>query len=471
MKPAFRWTGAAVREALDSAPSGDELTFSGVSTDPRSLAEGDLFVALRGPRFDGHDFLEEAVSSGASGVVVEEGSEVPVRTAVFEVPDTLVALGRLARFRRRSLGWTVVGITGSAGKTTAKDLLRAALSRSFSVHATRGNRNNRVGLPLTLLEAPEESQVVVAEMGTNEPGEIEILTAIAEPDLALLTTVGEVHLEGLESREGVFLEKLALLSGLPEDGWAVVGDDPADLPVRARGVFSSTVVAGLSPAADPRYRPDELEMRSDGCYRFLWRGNSVGLLIPGLPAVRNAVLALAVADRLGVPSAKAAEAIGGVPAPPLRGETRHFGRLTVLVDCYNANPQNMRAALELLSAVPAEKGKVAVLGSMLELGAASESHHQEIIADAARRSFQLVLFVGEDFVRAATSLGEDVKPASRVRTVASTEEALNILEEELSGEELLLLKGSRGIALERLLPHLEEKWSSSTQHHGSGGEA
>ncbi len=474
MRPRFEWTEEEVRRALDlGSADGSGYRFSQVSTDSRSLGRGALFVALRGPRFDGHRFVQDAVERGAGGVVVEEGTDVSAGEApTFRVPDTLVALGRLARHRRRRAGWTVVGVTGSVGKTTAKELLGGALATRFQVHATEGNRNNRVGLPLTLLEAPLDCDLVVAEMGTNAPGEIELLVEVAEPEVGVLTTVGEAHMEGLRSLDGVFREKLALLAGLPPEGWAVVGDDPTDLPERARAVLPRVAVAGISERADPEYRARDVVVEGDGTCRFQWKDLRVRMQVPGWAGVKNAALALATADRLGVEARDAVAAVEGVEAPALRGERRSIGGLTVLLDCYNANPPSVRAALTLLAHLPNADGRVAVLGSMLELGEGAAEWHRVILQEALRLPFTLVVLVGDEFRAAWEDMEDEVAVGAgpEVVAVSGARDALPVLRRGLKGGEAVLLKGSRGMALEELVPLLEAEYGAAVPPRSAGEE-
>jgi UDP-N-acetylmuramoyl-tripeptide--D-alanyl-D-alanine ligase len=492
MGTAFAWTDRKVREALGpvsggtgSGGTGEGRTFSGVSTDTRTLREGDLFVALRGPSFDGHTFLEAAASAGAAGAVVERGA-VPSSAApagellLYEVTDTLEALGALGRYRRRALKVPVMAITGSSGKTTAKDLLTLVLSTTHSVHATRGNLNNRVGVPLTLLATPEGVDAVVVEMGTSEPGEIAALVGIAEPDLGMVTTVSESHLEGLGDLEGVLEEKLDLPRGLRPGGTAVVGDEPAALPSRTRALSIPTRVAGLSEAADPEWRGELLDV--DGGGRWLVRipTGTFRCGIPGRHGVRNALLALAAGDLLGVPAQRGFAAVEGAQAPALRGEFLRVGDLTLVVDCYNANPQSTRAALQLLSDLPADHGRVAVLGSMLELGPGSEAFHHHLLEWARTLPLRLVVGVGEfaepaEQLRAATQVSGS---ASDSRTGSDAvggpgsgggpeflgadtpAQAWTLLRSRLHGGETVLLKASRGVALEQLLPRFREAFGS-----------
>ena len=452
----FGWTDAGVREALglrlDLAQ--EDVTYTGVSTDSRQIEDGQLYVALVGERFDGHDFVTDAVARGALGVVVSRpptsGSGPSAR--IYPVDDTLVALGALAAHRRRRLRAPVVAITGSSGKTSTKDLTAAALGAARQVHATRGNLNNRIGMPLTLLSAPEEAEVVVLEMGSNEPGEIRILAQIARPDVGVVTTVGEAHLEKLGTLEGVLDEKLDLLRNLAENGRCLVGDEPPVLPERAREICSSVRVAGWSERADEDLRPREADVDVFGRYEVSWRGERVAVPMLGRHAVANAMLALGVADLLGVAPADAARGVAAAESNPLRGEVRRIGGLTVLVDCYNANPQSVRAALELLEGQGAAARRVAVLGTMLELGAGSERLHRDVLAGALERDIDLVVATG-GFADAAGALATG--HGDRLVTAPDWKEAYPRLRERLAGDEIVLLKASRGVKLEGMLPLLE----------------
>jgi UDP-N-acetylmuramoyl-tripeptide--D-alanyl-D-alanine ligase len=346
----------------------------------------------------------------------------------------------------------VVAITGSSGKTTTKDLTAAALSATKRVHATRGNYNNRVGMPLTLLAVPEDAEAVVLEMGTNEPGEIRILAQIARPDVGVVTTVGEAHLEKLGSLDGVLQEKLDLLRGMADGGCCVVGDEPAKLADQARAFCPRLRVAGWSERADADLRPSEPEVDVFGSYQFRWRDQAVAMPLVGKHAVTDALLALAVADLLGVAPKDAVRGLATAQTNPLRGEVRRVGTLTVIVDCYNANPQSVKAALDVLEGQGAATRRVAVLGSMLELGEASSHLHEAVLGDALSRDIDLVVATGA-FAAAATEIGAN--DPSRLITAEDWEEAYPLLRERLSGDEVVLLKASRGVALERILPLIE----------------
>lgn len=449
----FVWNDATVRAALGLRPAADDRgpTYRRVNTDSRSVEEGDLFLALVGPRFDGHHFVADAFASGARGAVVSRPVTEAGEGVLYPVDDTLVSLGRLARHRRDALPAAVVGIGGSAGKTSTKDLTAAALGAGRTVHATRANENNRIGVPLTLLRAPADAGAVVVEMGTSERGEMAALAEIAHPDVALLVTVGEEHLEGLGSREGAVEEELDLLRGLAAGGRAVVGDTPADLPDRARAVVPGVRVAGWTDRADDDLRPRDVEVDVWGYHSFRWEGHRVRLRMAGRHAVVDALLALAAARELAVDLRAAAEALATVEPRGMRGEIRRIGDLAVIVDCYNANPQSVGVALDLLDQRAPGSRKAVVLGSMLELGDESEALHRQVWQDALGRDVDLLLATGH-FADVAERRSEGTP---RVLVESDARAGYALLREHLRGDEIVLLKGSRGVALERLLELLE----------------
>ncbi len=464
---AFRWTHERVQDALSlggvQAASG--TAFTGVSTDTRTLVGGELFVAIAGERFDGHDFVSHAVALGVGGVVVSQQPGFEPCCPVYRVSDTLVALGDLARYRRRHHRAQVVAITGSSGKTTTKELLRGALNRSYRVHANPGNLNNRIGLPLAILDAPDAAEVVVLEMGTNEPGEIEALTAIAEPDIGAVTTVSDAHLEKLGSLEGVFREKLALVTGLEGRGAVVVGDQPPDLPTRARALHPNVRVAGWSGLADSNLQPQNPHTDPQGRCFFDWRNQRVHLQIPGRHAVYDALIALAISDLLQTPHGSAVRGLEQYRPQGMRGEQLHAGDLTLLLDCYNANPQSVRAALDLLALIPSSGRRVVVLGSMLELGSRSDALHDQLLNEALSRAVDVVLALGE-FAAAAERLRKVGRGSEEAELLASAEaaEGYALLREHLQGNEVILLKGSRGVALERLVPLFEADFGPAVRN-------
>src|SRR2546423_2408796 len=317
------WDSVRVANALGvSAPGG--LRFTAVSTDTRDLKPGTLFVALKGDRFDAHAFLDQARAKGATAAVVRRGTPPLDGLPYFEVADTLAALGLLARARRRLLppGSPVVAVTGSSGKTSTKEMIRAVLATTYRVHATGGNLNNLVGVPLTILAAPDDAEALVVEAGASVPGEIPRLRDVIEPTIAVITNVGYAHVEGFGSLAGVMQEKLALVEGAR---MAVVGTDPPELAREARR-RAPTVVAGAGAGA--QVRPDSAELDDGGHPHITWRGHAVTLPVVGFHQIENAMLALAVGRDVGADPARAVAALAGGRGAGGRGAVLGPGGLT-----------------------------------------------------------------------------------------------------------------------------------------------
>ena len=446
--PTFVWSEAAIAAAL-GVPAPGAVQCTSVSTDTRETKPGALFVALKGERFDAHDFLAQARERGAVAAVVRKGTPPTPGLPYFAVPDTLVALGSLARARRRALpaGAPVVAVTGSSGKTSTKEMLRAVLGSRWRVHATTGNLNNLIGVPLTILGAPADTEALVIEAGASLPGEIAKLRDIIEPTIGVVTSVGWAHVEGFGSFAGVLREKLSLLEGVP---LAVVGTDPAYLPGEAR-VRTRTISAGRSPEAD--VRPDAVDLDAAGHVQLRWQGAEVTMPAVGFHQADNAMLALAVAREAGIEARQAVPALAGVSLPKGRGTLLQLGGITVIDDSYNANPASLRAALEFAAWYAARESRplAVVVGTMLELGAESAKLHWAAAREIAALHPTLVAAVG-DFVPAFEP--ERNRLGTRLLTAADAEALGPKLAVALQGDEVVLLKASRGVALERVLRHL-----------------
>jgi UDP-N-acetylmuramoyl-tripeptide--D-alanyl-D-alanine ligase len=458
------WTEAAVAAALGiSARPGDEArTYPGISTDTRNIGAGELFVALRGEHHDAHEYLQQAREAGAAGAVVDHVPDgAPDDLAYYVVDDTLQALGRLGRARRRTLGIRLVAVAGSNGKTTTKDMLRAVLSPKYRVHATQGNLNNLIGAPITLLRTPDDADVIVAEIGTNSPGELAQLAAIVEPDAAVITGISAEHLEGLGDLHGVLREETSVLPWVPRAGVVIVSDDPAMLGDRARALHGNVSVAGLTERADEALRGADVALDEEGRVRFRWAGRDVQLALRGRHNARNALVALGIARAWGVPDDAAIDALQAMEAPKLRVELHRIGGLTIIADCYNANPASVHAAVDLLASMPRRGGRVLVLGSMLEMGPQSADIHRDVAADIAEHDFDVVVATG-DFAEAFGPHRDALGP--RLLTAQDPMEAWEPLAAKLGGEEVVLLKASRSVALERLLPRFEERWGLLHPH-------
>lgn len=440
------WTSAGVRAALDLPPGPDGgRLFSSVSTDTRSLQDGALFVALAGERFDGHTHLDEAAARGALGAVVRLGTVARPGLEFFEVPDTVAALGRLARARRRQVFGPVVAITGTNGKTSTKEMIAAALRTRLRVHATRANLNNLIGVPLTILEAPADTEALVVEAGASVPGEIGRCRQIIEPTVAVVTNVAAGHLEGFGSIEGVLAEKLSLVEGVP---LAVVGTDPPALTAGARRLARRVVTAGLENA---ELRPQAVTLDPAGRATVVTDQARFTLPLPGRHLASNAMLAWAVSVHLGLDPRAVARALERLEVPGGRGEVVEAGGLTILNDCYNANPLSFRAAIATAQAMRAGRRLVFVAGTMRELGADSGVLHDAVARDLVALQPDLLAAVGE-FVPALEAhrpeLGDRLVVAGDVPALGQA------LRSRLAGDELVVLKASRGVALERIIPLL-----------------
>lgn len=452
------WTRDRVADALAglaavNLPRGTQ-TFQRVWTDTRTIAPGDLFVALTGERFDAHDFLRDAVQQGAAGVVVSrveatKGLGVPV----YQVSDTLEALGALANYRRRawaSIG-PVIAVVGTNGKTSTKELIRAALDSRLEVHATTGNLNNLVGVPLTLLAIPDSADAAVIEMGTNVPGEIERLRRIVQPDITVVTSIGEEHLEGLGDLAGVLREEMAACKGVPV---AIVPASQPEVVDASRKTARRVVAVGLDTG---EVRPASWSIGRDGTGLATMDDVAVTVPLRGAHNLRNAMLAFAVARELGISTADAARGIARMTPPPMRSNWVQIGRATLINDAYNANPPSTRAAIELLAHAGGGRQRVAVLGTMLELGPHTPTLHEELARQALASGIEVIGAIGE-FAGALQRIAPDDQ---RVVVAQDTDVLWSKLAPRLDAEAIILLKGSRGMRLERLVGPITE-WAESS---------
>ena len=444
------WTSDEIAAAL-GVPSPKKLKFKSIFTDTRIPSPESLFVALKGENFDAHDFLTKAKEQGASAAVVRRGT-APVRgLPFFEVDDTLEALGLLGRARRRMLpeGTPVVAITGSSGKTSTKEMIRAALSARFKVHATSRNLNNRIGVPLTILAAPDDTEALVVEAGASVPGEIAKLRDIIEPTIAVITNIGYAHVEGFGSLEGVMAEKLSLLDGVPV---AILGTGPDAMWPEARR-RTQVIPAALGGKGNDDTLLDRFLDRNGRPQIALDSGEKITLPVLGIHQLDNAQIALAVAQRAGVEHDAAVRALANLAVPEGRGDLREVGNMVVIDDTYNANPASLRRAVQTADWLARRQRRplVVVVGTMLELGPESARLHAEAAREIAQRKPALVAAEGM-FVRPFESLREAL--GGRLITAADAEALGPKLKSALRGNELVLLKASRGIALERVLNHL-----------------
>jgi UDP-N-acetylmuramoyl-tripeptide--D-alanyl-D-alanine ligase len=443
------WNLDRVASALgDSAarrhPRGN-TELSGITTDSRKVAPGQLFIALTGEQFDGHDYVAQAVANGAVAVVVSKTvDEQALGVPVYVVPDTLVALGILANYYRRAWGGPVVMVAGSNGKTTTKDLIRAALSQAMKVHATTGNLNNRIGVPLTLLAIPPGAEIAVVEAGTNLPGEVAILRDIMDPDISVVTSIGEEHLEGLRDLAGVLEEESAAFEGVRI---AITPAAQPEIAAAAHGKALEVMTTGLD---DGDIHPDSWTITPEGIGTLVFDKVSITPPLRGLHNLRNTMLAMGVAHACGVSDKIAASGIQAMPAPKMRVAWERIGEATLINDAYNANPGSTRAAIDIIKGVGPGRQRVIVLGTMRELGESSRRCHDDISELALASGADIVAGVGEF----AESLGRVGKGDARLVTSETVAGLWPILEPRLDRDAVILLKASRGVQLEQLVPHI-----------------
>jgi UDP-N-acetylmuramoyl-tripeptide--D-alanyl-D-alanine ligase len=422
-----------------------------VSTDSRTLKRGELFVALRGENFDGHKFVEAAVKAGAAGLIVDLdwNGKAPGNLALIRVEDTLCAYQTLAANYRKSLPLRVLAITGSNGKTTAKDFAAAVLGRKFRVTKTEGNFNNHVGLPRTMLEARSEDEVGVWEIGMNHPGEVAALAKIAAPDAAIVTNIGIAHIEFMGSREAIALEKGALAEAIAPEGSVVLNaDDPFSKNiaqrVRAKIIFAGTT-GGTIRAGEISQSADGSEFTiSEGAHRC-----RAQLPVPGLHMVQNAILAVAAGRVFGLSLEESAAGLAAAPLTKARLQIKQICGVQFIDDSYNANPDSMKAALRTLVELDTEGKRIAVLGEMRELGEESARGHREVGEAAAEFGIDHLIAVGEigrTIAEAARKAGLEKAAAAR-----STSEAAEMLVEIAAPGDLVLIKGSRAARTELVL--------------------
>ena len=418
-----------------------------VCTDSRQLQAGDFFVPLVGERFDGHRFLDQVPEHKVQAAVVSRSWAEPLPPDLlhWRVDDTLLAYQQLALLHRRALGQPLVAVTGSAGKTTTRELIRAALAPLGAIQASEGNNNNDVGVPLTVLGADVDHRALVIEMGMRGPGEIERLSRCTEPDLAVITNIGTAHIGRLGSREAIAAAKCEITAGLHAKGTVVIPAGDLLLESALAAVWSGRVLR-VRLADDPEVGADLVgEIKGD---QLLIDSDRLPLHLDGRHNARNLLLAVAVADQLGV-SRKALQGMQ-VKVPGGRNRRLQQGGLTLLDETYNASPEAVLAALELLAAQPGRR--FAVLGTMLELGDRSLELHQEVAARAVQLGLDGLVLV--DGGAEGKAMAEVASSLPHLKLVSKPEDAAAPLAAWLESGDVLLLKASRGVALERLIPLL-----------------
>ena len=466
----MHWTIREVARALSvPAPTGlDAMArLAGVSIDSRTVGPADLFFAIHGPRHDGHGFVAAALAAGAAACVVsrERIGEYPpeIQPRLFAVQNTLEALQQLAREVRRAWGGRVAAVAGSVGKTTTKEILAALVAARFRTLKTEGNLNNEYGLPLTLARLEPEHEAAVVELGMSHSGELAALTAIAEPNVGVVTRVAVEHLEFFDSIDAIAAAERELIEGLRgRDAVAVLNADDERVMRFAEAAPGRIVTFGLGAGAD--FRAEQIEDRGAGGSAFTLISPAgrtrLELSLIGRHNVANALAALAAASVWGIGATDATQVLPHMKPAAMRGEVLHLGGgLTVINDCYNSSPTAMESMLEVLAQTPGSKRRILAAGEMLELGPNSAELHYQAGEAAARHHLDWIIAVcghAQQMIRGAVEGGHT---KDRTRFFETSEDAADFVASLVGSGDLVLVKGSRGVHMERIVEAIRERYA------------
>ena len=426
-----------------------------IATDSRKQVSKGLFVPIVGDQFDGHDFIRDTINNGAIAGLWQEHKEIPTFIPndfpLFFVKDTIEGLQKLAKFYLQKIKPVVIGITGSNGKTTTKDLVYSVLQKKYKTHKTQGNFNNHIGLPLTLVSMPEDTEVIILEMGMSNFGEISLLSELANPDYAIITNIGESHIEFLGSRAGIAKAKLEILDGMKQNGKIIVdGDEPLLSSIEKE---FSVIRCGFNPGNDLLI--SNVKFENDHHY-FHVNENQFELSLLGRHNVKNACYAIALAMELAVPMEDIQEGLEKIELTGMRLE-RMIGKNGALIinDAYNSSPTSMKAAIDTIKDYHQYDRKVLVLGDMYELGPNEEELHRSV-ADVINKPITDVIAIGEKGKWIADEIRDREIPV-HVYSLLRKEEAVPFITEILSPETVLLFKASRGAKLESLVNEINQQ--------------
>lgn len=428
-----------------NTPAPDARAVSIVSTDSRHLAPGSLFIAIRGEKHDGHEFLQQAANAGCAAAIIDHPPAQPIdKLYLISVADTRVALGRLCAAARKALRGKVIAVAGSNGKTGTKQLIHAALLPKLRGTVSPKSFNNEIGVPLTILPAEQSQDYVVVEMGTNHRGEIRTLTKMASPDIAVITNCGVEHLAGLGDLTGVIIENASITEGLNDKGLLIINGDDEHLLAAANSFRGRRITFGSKPSND--LFCSDVECTLEGV-KFRLNKSRLVVSIPllGKHTAVNALAAIAIGRRLGVAEELIVEGLAKATGPEMRLQLSESNGITLINDAYNANPSSMRAALETLASLKPRTRRIAVLGDMLELGDTSERYHREIGELAGSCGLGVLACVGPHAEAIARSAGLSADCVMKYADAAAA--AADIPNWVLDGD-IVLLKGSRGVGLE-----------------------
>jgi UDP-N-acetylmuramoyl-tripeptide--D-alanyl-D-alanine ligase len=431
----------------------EDRSFSGISIDSRTLRAGELFIALRGERVDGHEYIPQAIEKGAAGILAEfqseTGSPKATNIALVAVQNSHEAMMTLARQYREMTSAKVVGITGSNGKTTTKEMAYSLLSCvDKDVYRSSGNLNNLYGMPLAIFGMPKATRVAVMEMGISQPGEMTRLTQIVRPDVAVITNIGATHLEFLGSLEGVARAKLEMVASSSPDVPVIINADDPVLTREIQRYRDNYITFGITHSAT--FEPEQVERANGTSATVTIEGHRFRLPLFGEHQVYNLLAGYAVARTLGYSFDTVDTEAIMFGTGPMRGQTVTHNGVTFIVDCYNANPESVRLGLKSFATTKSKKRRIIVLGDMLELGALAQEYHRQIGALLAQQSFDLVIGVGplsKSLIAAASEAGV---AAARLQHYGDATAAAAAMKNLFHSGDLVYIKGSRGIGLEKV---------------------
>ena len=436
---------------------GRRSSFTGVTIDSRAVKKGNIFIAIVGVNRDGHDFIDEAVKKGAAAVIISKKITVPSGIWVICVKDTTKALGALAAAHRLRFNYPVIAITGSAGKTSSKELIFAVLSRRYRVLKSKGSFNNHWGVPLTLLNMNDKYQATILELGTNHPGEIGYLTRMTRPDIVVLTNVGPCHLEGLKTVDDVYREKKSIIDGLPVNGTVIFNQDDPYLKRLKRLGKKQLYSYGLKGQAD--FAADYIRINKNGTLNFILNKRyPVKLRTPVRENVSNALSAVACGRKLNVPFDDIVKGLGRCSFKQQRQQIERVGGLIIINDSYNANPVSFRSALTTLKNFPVKGRRIAVCADMLELGKDAVRLHEELADVLSAGGVDIILSLGpmmKHFVRKVRRFCPDIKTCC----FDDIRQLNTMLVKTAAEGDVILVKGSRGMRTEGCVDFLKKKFS------------
>lgn len=424
-----------------------QLVITGFSTDTRTLKKGDLFIAIKGENFDGGDFVKQALEKGAVGAITDKNLNIE---GVIKVEDPIKALGSIALAHRDSFEIPVIAVTGSSGKTTVKDMIVQLLSVNWDVHYTEGNLNNHIGMPMTLLKTKRKHKVCVVEMGMNSRGEIDYLSKIAKPEFGVITNIGTAHIGELGSQEQIFKAKTELIANIKTGGYLFINGDDEYLSKLSNLEDINTIKFGIGNKND--VQAEKIRKTGAEFYEFIYGKTLFKLNVPGKHNIYNALAAISVAKNLGMDIKEIKQQIEKYLGSEMRLNIKLIGAIRVIDDSYNANPESMKAALNVLETYKGRR--IAVLGDMLELGCFSDKNHFDIGVEAAQKA-DLLLFCGkqaQNYKKGALSRGKNEK---HIYTFKYSDQAGQFIADIAQKGDTVLLKGSRGMKMENVLEYFK----------------